>query len=516
MTQFTKKNIFLPGPAATRRLFALLAGALLLATLASCGQPYRHLGAQPLDLVREMPRSFVQVEATNWRYSPQRPWHLQPGPARQTIGAILPGGLILITAQPVANHRTIELTRMDSDVQSQAQLVVVDYEANLALLKPLDPDFLADTQPLRLAPGAAPGDQLTVLQPRTKGEAIPSAHPVISVEVAEFPYRSQFLIYRLHGTLTHREGHFSLPVLNGPRLAGLLHKYDSDTQIMEVIAVPVIEHFLADAQTGEYQGFPTAGIRYAALKDSELRHHLGLGEGDGGVFIEAVRPRSPGQAAGVRKGDVLVKVEQYEIDTQGQYRDPQYGNLDMVHLLRCRFRAGETVNLEVVRQGQHVTLALLLEHTPADDYLVPPYVVDRAPRYFILGGLVFQELSAPYLEPYLKNGSRRPWHLFRYLHRQDYMADETRRKIVILAGVIPTTYTLGYEELSNMVVRQINGRNISRLEDLPLALESPINGFHKIDLEQRPHALYLDPADIEAIHRQIQQRYRIPALSNLN
>jgi hypothetical protein len=404
---------------------------------------------------------------------------------------------------------------MDTKAQSQADVVVVDYEANLALIKPADDDFLADTQPLSLSPAANPGDQLTVLQPRAKGAAIPSSHPVISVEVADFPYRSDFLVYRLHGSLSHREGHFSLPVFKGDKLVGLLHKYDSDKQLMEVIAAPVIEHFLTDARDGDYQGFPLAGIRYSAVKDQQLRNHLGLADEDGGVFIEAVRPGSPGYRAGMRTGDVLIKIDSYTVDNQGQYQDGQYGGMDLVHLLRCRYQAGETIPVEIVRQGRPRTLELTLNHITPDEFLVPPYVVDRPPRYVIVGGLVFQELTGSYLERFMKNGSRQPWDLMRYLYKQDYFTDEEREKIVILSGVIPTAFTLGYENLANMVVQRVNGLPISRLEDLPKALAAPDAGFHRIEFEQRPHTIYLDPDDLTHIHEQIQKRYGIPSLSNL-
>jgi len=500
-----------------RILSANLIGVCLAALFFAigCGQPRRMLDAPAAALIGHMPRSFVEVRATSWSFNHQRPWQQRPGPSRETIGCILPGGLILVTAQPVANHRSIELTRMDTKVQGQARVVVADYEANLALLKPTDPQFLDDTQSLSLAPDAATGDVLTVLQPRSRGSAIPSDHPVISIEVADFPHRSRFLVYRLHGTLSHREGHFSLPVFKGERLAGLLHKYDSDTQIMDVIAVPVIAHFLADAENGAYQGFPTAGVRYSAAKDAQLRRHLGLVDGDGGVFIEAVRPGSPGDRAGMQTGDILASIAGQAVDTQGQYQDVQYGRMDIAHLLRCRFQSGETIPLEIIRKGERRTLELPLRHTPGDAYLVPPYVVDRPPRYHILGGLVLQELTGSYLERYMKNGSRRPWNLMRYFYKQDYLKEEKRDKIVILSGVIPTTFTLGYEDLFNKVVRRINARPILRLEDVPKALKTPLGGFHQIEFEQRPYTIYLDPGELEVIHDQIRQRYGIPALSNI-
>ena len=48
-------------------------------------------------------------------------------------------------------------------------------------------------------------------------------------------------------------------------------------------------------------------------------------------------------------------------------------------------------------------LNLALEHRAANDYVITPYNFDRAPLYYVLGGLVFQELSRQYLREWGAN-----------------------------------------------------------------------------------------------------------------
>jgi hypothetical protein len=91
-----------------------------------------------------------------------------------------------------------------------------------------------------------------------------------------------------------------------------------------------------------------------------------------------------------------------------------------------------------------------------------------------------------------------------------------REKIVILSRVMPTSYTVGYESLSDLVVTRINHRAIGRLEDAVSALEAPVNGFHKIEFELEPKVIYLDPLEIPKIESLIQKRYNLPALKNLD
>jgi len=162
-------------------------------------------------------------------------------------------------------------------------------------------------------------------------------------------------------------------------------------------------------------------------------------------------------------------------------------------------------------------LDVVLETLPADGYLVPPIIIDRPPRFVILGGLVLQELSGPYLRSFGKDWPlKAPTHLVYLEKNQDNRADDGKRRIVFLSEVLPTAYTIGYENLAHLVVEAINDQPLSSLEDIQAALAKPVNGFHKIRFAQRPFVLYLDPEELPLIHRQLQQRYNLPALHNLN
>jgi hypothetical protein len=81
----------------------------------------------------------------------------------------------------------------------------------------------------------------------------------------------------------------------------------------------------------------------------------------------------------------------------------------------------------------------------------------------------------------------------------------------MISGVVPTPYSIGFENLSDMVISRINGREIKELADVYAALATPQNGFHKIEVEQHPRVIYLDPKQIPDIDQMIEQRYRIPA-----
>ena len=128
-------------------------------------------------------QALMRVTVTSQSYIFHRPWQ-QRRPVTQTaIGAVVPGGMVLVNGLLVANHRYIELETLDTHVKQPARVVVVDYEANLALLAPLDETFLDGRRALQLADRAAVGDRLSVWQVKPNGDVVPSDGRVTSVDL---------------------------------------------------------------------------------------------------------------------------------------------------------------------------------------------------------------------------------------------------------------------------------------------------------------------------------------------
>ena len=104
-----------------------------------------------------------------------------------------------------------------------------------------------------------------------------------------------------------------------------------------------------------------------------------------------------------------------------------------------------------------------------------------------------------------------------YLDRfQSSLVTDGRKRIVILSQVLPMASTIGYEEINYQVVKAVNGQPLSSLADLPKALEKPIEGFDKIELEDFPKMLFLDAAKLADDNKAVQDSYSLPALQRLN
>ena len=77
----------------------------------------------------------VRVNATNQAYNFFHPWTKRAPFSRRGLGAVLDGKRVLVTAELVANSTYLEFENAEGGRKVPATVDVVDYEANLALLK---------------------------------------------------------------------------------------------------------------------------------------------------------------------------------------------------------------------------------------------------------------------------------------------------------------------------------------------------------------------------------------------
>jgi hypothetical protein len=455
--------------------------------------------------------SLIRVNSTNQAFDFFRPWTKKAPYLRRGLGVILQGGQILVTAELVANRTYVELEKAASAEKSPAEVVVVDYDCNLALIKPANPDFLKDAKPLLLDSGARVGDKASILQLESNGLIADTPGVITTITVAGYPLA--LLTYRISAPLQNREGSFTIPAVRDGRLLGLLMRYDARSQTADVIPAPVISHFLDDAKLGSYPGFPRAGLIFASTRDPQFRRYIGLNEG--GVYITEIRPGGAAEKAGLRKGDIILAVANKPIDQDGNYEEPGIGKLPFSHLTNTLAHVGDSVSFTILRNGKRETIPVILAGINKEQSVSDPYEFDHQPRYLILGGLVFRELSRPYLQEWGGNWTKDGPQRLVYLDAFQNELPPDRGKIVFLSQVLPTSNTLGYEELEHLVVSKVNGAPIKSLNDLAKAAASPKDGFLKIQFEEDPSFIYLDASEIETSKARLMQDYGIPVLENL-
>ena len=507
--------------------------SLLLALILSCGstlaqkkekgRPAADAAPAPVagaPVASARNTSLVKVNVTSQPWNFRVPWQkIQPG-ARRGLGVLLEKNEILVTAQLIADATYIELEQADSGRRLPAKVKAVDYDANLALLEPtIAPgDFFKSLKPMTVETNARIGDQLTAWQLDRVGELIVT--PVVINKIQTTRYfldTSLFLAYEVNGLIRSEANSFTLPVIKGGKLAGMLLSYDSKNQSATVLPGPIIAHFLKDMADGNYQGFPSLGNETQQTLDEQFREYIGLKEDQQGVYVSAVSKGGSAESIGIKVGDIVLEVNGLPVDSRGDYQDPQFGRLSMSHLVRGQAFVGDEVKIKVLREGKTESLSGKLVRKRPKDFLVPPYLFDRGSNYLVMGGLIFQELSMSFLQSFGSDWENNaPLRLiFAAKHSEEY-EKQGRRKLVILAGSLPTRSTQGYERIGGVIVTQVNGKPINDITDLDKAFKDPQDGLHKIELEDAPKVLYLDAITAESDNlRLLSGAYRIGSLKRI-
>ncbi len=457
----------------------------------------------------------VNVASQSFKFS--QPWHRNPAVLRQGLGVVLMDGRILVTAELVANHTYVELEKPETALKAAAQVEAVDYDANLALLSAPAADFLQSITGARLDETAAVGERVEIVQLEPKGNPVRTPATITTIEVGPYPVdENAFLVFKLSAPLQSRENSFTVPVFKDGRLVGLVMRYDPRTQTADVVPAPVIGRFLASAGTGPYGGFPRAGLAFSDTRDPQLRRFAALPEGTGGAYITKVVPGSPAEAAGMKVGDVLLRVDGQTIDQDGNYEDPRFGRISLAHYVSTVLEVGKTVPLAVWRDGAERELQITPAARDRSKMVSEPYIFDAPPKFVIVGGIVFSELSRQFLREWGPNWQEEAPFRLVYLDRFQSELPPDRGKIVFISGVLPGPNTVGYEDLSYQIVEEFNGTPVRSLSDLAAAADSPTDEFHRIKLAEDPGLVVLDVEGSKAEEERIRRDYRLPALRQLD
>src|SRR6266571_1784890 len=131
--------------------------------------------------------SLLRVNVTGQGYDYFRPWQKRAPFSKRALGAVLSQGRVLVTADLVANQNYVELERAESGEKTAANVQVIDYEANLALLEPAEKTFLDGITPLEIAANTVVGDRLAAWQLEPTGALIATEGLVTTIQITHYP-----------------------------------------------------------------------------------------------------------------------------------------------------------------------------------------------------------------------------------------------------------------------------------------------------------------------------------------
>ncbi len=464
-------------------------------------------------------QSMVWIEATAVRYSHYQPWS-------STSRTVLKNGLVvedgkLLTTAGGLDHATLLRVRREGDGRWRlAGVEWIDPYANLAVLSAGEEEAwpAAPAAPLaRRVPESGPVQIWHFLD----GRVVSAPGTLRRVHVPRDPQRMvQHLMLEVAseagldaadggpGEADAGDEAASQIVVAGNEVIGLGAGHDG--KLLSVIPAPLVAGLLARKRHDPQASLGRYPFTWQGTQNPATTEYLGLPGAPRGVVVTAVPALSP-FAEHLRSRDVILSIDAFEIESDGNYLDPLYGYLPFGNLSTRGKFAGDSSTFEVWRDGQTMSIALPLPPAYYADALVPDRVFDRRPEYVVAGGLVFQPLTTDYLRSWGPEWRKSaPFRLRHYLHQSPH---SERRHLVMLSQVLPDPFNLGYREFAFRIVDRINGQSVANLRDLETALQSPQAGFHVIDLlpERGPIRLVLDSADLDQATERVLRKYSLSA-----
>ncbi len=452
---------------------------------------------------------IVTLRVTGQEWNWKTPWAKQPPWTRSLTGLVVSDHRILVSSPGIGNQLLIEAQKLGRDQRTPARLDLFDPEGPLALVAVDDPAFWEGLAPLPIADRVPTSGDVTIHRWPRVGQFDSSSGSVRQVRSGRHGF-SRTTLLTLDVTTSADAGDGDV-IMAGGQVVGLATAKSGESAA--AIAAPVLRAFLAAASTGGYPGFARAGISWQELTNPALRDSLGLSPEEGGIRLTRVLPHGP--AAGILEvGDVLLEIAGVPLDPSGQFEHPLYGRQSFGLLLTDGRGPGDTLEMRVLRNGERKTVSMVLTRMPTDTDRVPAYVVGRGPDYAVLGGLVFQDLSGPYLSTWGDFNRRAPPRLLIANERDGLLPTAERPRIVLLSSVLPDAANLGYQDLRDLIVVRVNGRAVGQVDDVRKAFREPQGGFHVIEFlpGQGPARIVLDAKEVRESEARVSAAYGVPDL----
>jgi hypothetical protein len=160
-----------------------------------------------------------------------------------------------------------------------------------------------------------------------------------------------------------------------------------------------------------------------------------------------------------------------------------------------------------MRDGKVMDVTIPLRTPLQSGRLVPYTQYDKAPTFYIVGGLVFQPLTMNYLEVWDKIEDVPPHLVNYYYHGRQ---SEDRQQVIVLTKVLGDELTVGYDDFKDHVITRVNGKEISTMADLVKAIEGNEGRYHVL-MDEWGNQIVLERDKIERVQKKILEKYKIDA-----
>jgi S1-C subfamily serine protease len=412
------------------------------------------------DTIRDL---VVKIHATHHLPDLFRPWtKMSPQPVKGS-GVVIDGKRILTNAHVVKYASQIYVQPNQSASHFSARVEAITPGMDLAILKLDDESFFDKRGSLPFAQELPRvKDAINVYGYPTGGTELSVTQGIVSrIEYTDYYYQASGLRIQVDAALNF--GNSGGPAVSDGKLVGLVFSLIQNAQnIGYLIPVEEIQLFLDDVADDVYDGKPQVFDLIQTVENDALRQRLGLPKSVNGVMI--AQPYRNGLEYPLQEWDVVTKIGDMPIDSDGKVAIRYDLRLSSSYLVQ-KYTKNGVLPVTIFRDGRLSEINLPVR---TQRELVIPYLMDKAPRYFIYGPFVFSQTTQDYLE---RLGNQRPPSMGRrpsplITRRYDKPTFENEELVIVSSPLFPHRITRGYDDPNRAVISEINSVPVKNLRHL--------------------------------------------------
>lgn len=451
---------------------------------------------------QDVERSLVKISVTRQEYDYNQPWQKSKQSRSSGSGCIIEGQRILTCAHVVEFGEFIEVKKNKDSRRYTASVEFLSPEYDLAVLKVDDENFFSKASVLPIGGLPEVGSKVSVYGFPTGGNDLSVTSGIVSrIENIDFNYDNyNELAIQIDAAIN--PGNSGGPVIMDTSLAGVAFQGKTSSQsIGYMIPTSVVRSFLRDIADSTYEGPVPVWLQWQNMENTALRRCFGMSDTLTGILVNKIHFCSA-LAGALAPDDILLGVDSLEIQNDGSVYITSNIKTNFETIIKNK-NEGDTVRLRLLRQGTDTTIVVPLAYGRSRELLVGK--VDLSPKYYIQGGFVFTVPSYYYFQD--ESYWQYYYPLLSYYYYGKVLNSPETEELVIISSVLPDKSNVGYHDLSNKIVRQVNSFDIRNFSDLVRAFNEPSDYYTIIDNDGNRYVL--DASNLQEVNQEIMRKYGI-------
>lgn len=485
----------------------VVAGVLLFQ-----GTTLTAVGSTDPDDVSRVLESVVSIQVDSFQYNYAHPWNEPEVQKAGGTGFIIDGKRILTNAHVVSGAVNIRVRRPNQTKDYEARVSAIAHDCDLAMLQVEDVSFFRDAPALELGELPALSTPVVVAGFPIGGNRVSITRGVVSrLDMDTYSHSGVDAHLTIQVDAAINPGNSGGPAFQHGKVIGVAFQgLRGGDNIGYLIPPVVVRKFLKDVNTGEYRGYTELGIRDASTENPVLRRAVGIPSelDDSGILVVSVVPGASADGF-VLPGDVLFEIQGRRISETGEVvlGDALHSYVELVDHLS----EGEQIRVKVLRQGKTLDKEFPARRAPLLDYQRKSY--DRAPRYYLQAGLVFQPLDANLMGAFSQEWTsrRRSEIFYSYFYRFSSAFWKEKDEEVILTTRINDPVNLYSEDYLHRMVQSVNGRPVRNFAEFVEAFDAAVRSGPAVvvTFRQWNRPLVLRSSDVKEANERVRRNFSL-------